>query len=197
MKCRLFFRFTRSIILICAFFTKNIEAGESFKLVQKIEEISGEVLIYNESNHSVSQAFVGMLIEKPTLFHTGKGAEMIFSCTGKISARISEYSVALLSPVTIGRYEVELKRGTITVSLDPNRPQGSPLFAVRTFAGVTEAKGTLFAVTEYNGQSYTAVKNGSIKKKTLPPTKPDFSAYLSGAKSKIAKPISGKTNKKE
>ena len=77
-----------------------------------------------------------------------------------------------------GRYEIELKKGSITASLDPSRPKDSPVFAVRTFAGVTEAIGTLFAVAEYKGQSYTSVKKGTIKKETLPPTQPDFSAYL-------------------
>ena len=51
---------------------------------------------------------------------------------------------------------------------------------------MTEATGTFYAVTEYKGQTYTSVKKGEVKKKTTPPAKPDFAAYLKRAKSKAA-----------
>jgi hypothetical protein len=180
------------VINILLFFTDHTLAKESSILVQKVEEVRGDVAFYNELNGTFLPVFQGMVIDKPILIQTGPGSEMIFSCVGKISARLSENGIARFSPGLDGRYEVELMKGTITASLDPDRPEGSPVFAVRTFAGLTEATGTLFAVTEYKGQSYTAVKNGTIKKKTTPPTKPDFSAYLKGAKVNPKKNISEK-----
>lgn len=184
------------VINIFLFFTDHTLAKESPILVQRVEEVRGDVVFYNELNGSFLPAFQGMIIDKPTLIQTGTESEMIFSCVGKISARLSEHAIARLSPGLEGRYEVELMKGTITASLDPDRPKGSPVFAVRTFAGLTEATGTLFAVTEYKGQSYTSVKKGTIKKETLPPTQPDFSAYLKGAKPPAPKPAPGKTEKK-
>ena len=72
-----------------------------------------------------------------------------------------------------------LRLGTVSARLDPERDHGKePGFAIRTKDGVTRATGTYFAVTEYNGQSYAAVKKGEVKKKTSPPDQPDFSAYL-------------------
>lgn len=180
------------VINIFLFFTDHTLAKESPILFQKVEEVRGDVAFYNELNGTFLPVFQGMVIDKPILIQTGTGSEMIFSCVGKISARLSENGIAQFSPGLDGRYEVELMKGTITASLDPDRPEGSPVFAVRTFAGLTEATGTLFAVTEYKGQSYTAVKNGTIKKKTTPPTKPDFSAYLKGAKVNPKKNISEK-----
>ena len=172
------------VINIFALSAEYVAAKDSGELVQKIEETQGDVVFYDENKNSVTPAMKGMKIEKPTLFKTGENGEMIFSCIGQITARVSSNALVLLSPGKNGRYEVELRKGTITASLDPNRPQDSPIFAIRTFAGLTEATGTLFAVTEYKGQSYTAVKSGTIKKKTQPPSKPDFSAYLKKAKSK-------------
>jgi hypothetical protein len=172
------------VINFFVFFAEYAIAKETVLLSQRIEKIKGEVFFYDDLKNSFLPAVKGMKIEKPTLFQTSENGEIIFSCIGKISARVSANARVLLSPGINGRYEVELRKGTITASLDPNRPEGSPIFAIRTFAGVTEATGTLFAVTEYQGQSYTAVKNGTIKKKTQPPTKPDFSAYLKKAKPK-------------
>ena len=37
-------------------------------------------------------------------------------------------------------------------------------FSIRTLSGVAEAVGTYYAVTEYNGQSYTSVKKGDQEK---------------------------------
>ena len=187
--------FSKICLIILFFFSKSLGA-EQGKLLIKVEEVTGEVVVHNKINHTHSPLESGLVIEKPTLIQTGESAEMIFSCVGKISARLSENCVALLSPGKNGRYEIELKKGSITASLDPSRPKGSPVFAVRTFAGVTEATGTLFAVAEYKGQSYTSVKKGTIKKETLPPTQPDFSAYLKGAKPPAPKPAPGKTEKK-
>ena len=74
---------------------------------------------------------------------------------------------------------MDLRSGTVSALLDPERDKAtSPSFAVRTKSGVTEATGTFYAVTEYKGQTYTAVKTGKVKKETIPPSKPDFSAYL-------------------
>ena len=80
---------------------------------------------------------------------------------------------------------MDLRVGTISALLDPNRDRNrDPAFAVRTHSGVTEATGTFYAVTEYKGQTYSAVKKGRVVKKTVPPTKPDFSAYLKQYKPK-------------
>jgi hypothetical protein len=156
-------------------------------LKPKIEEITGSAFFYDENTESFVPVNTGMFIEKPTLFKTGENSELIFSCPGQIAVRISSNAKVVLAPAFENRYEANLRKGTITALLEPNRPADSPRFAVRTFNGVTEAKGTLFAVAEYKGQTYTAVKKGKIDKQTLPPEKPDFSAYLIPQKGNIHK----------
>ena len=44
-------------------------------------------------------------------------------------------------------------------------------------SGVVEARGTFYAITEYKGQTYSAVKKGKIYKKESPPTMSDFASY--------------------
>ena len=103
----------------------------------------------------------------------------------KIVARFGENTRAVVEPEEDGRYEVDLQLGTVTALLDPKRDkEKEPAFAIRGSGGVTEATGTFYAVSEYKGQTYTAVKKGEVKKKTTPPAKPDFSAYLKKAKAK-------------
>ena len=114
--------------------------------------------------------------------------------SGKIVARFGENTQTVVEPEEDGRYEVDLQLGTVTALLDPKRDkEKEPAFAIRGSGGVTEAIGTFYAVTEYKGQTYTAVKKGEVKKKTTPPAKPDFSAYLKKAK---AKADDGKSTRK-
>ena len=91
----------------------------------------------------------------------------------------------VISPVKNGKYELFLKNGTVSAMLDPHTDRANlPKLLIRTRTGVAEATGTFYAVTEYKGQAYTAVKKGTVDKKTTPPAKPDFSAYLKKAKAK-------------
>lgn len=150
--------------------------------VPTVREVSGGVVRYDEPEGSFVPAEVGYRIIEPTLFLVEKGGELIASFPGKIAARLAENSQAVLAPVQNGRYEVDLRKGTVSALLDPKRYQAKePAFLIRTLTGVTEATGTFYAVTEYKGQSYSAVKKGKVKKKVVPPPKPDFSAYLKKA----------------
>ena len=160
----------------------------------QIEEISGIVSSYNSENNSFTPVSVGISIKTPTLFTVSEDSELIVSFPGKIAARVGGNSRIVIGPAKDGKYEVDLRNGTISALLDPNRDKlNSPSFSVRTKSGVTEATGTFYAVTEYKGQAYTSVKKGKVKKETIPPSKPDFSAYLK----KASKPPEiGKSSKK-
>ena len=71
-----------------------------------------------------------------------------------------------MGPAKDGCFEVELRNGTVSAMLDPERDLSTePTFAIRTLSGVAEAVGTFYAVTEYKGQSYTAVKKAVLKKR--------------------------------
>ena len=150
-----------------------------------VAEIVGQVNRYNEKAGIFEPAQVGEEISQPTLYFTSEGGELIVSYPAKIVARFGENTRAVVAPEESGRYEVDLQLGTVSALLDPKRDKESdPAFAIRGSGGVTEASGTFYAVTEYKGQTYTAVKKGTVKKKTAPPAKPDFSAYLKKAKVK-------------
>ena len=74
--------------------------------------------------------------------------------------------------------------------LDPDRDlEKEPAFAVRTLSGTTEAVGTLYAVTEFNMQTFSQVDRGKIVKQTSSPTKNKYDDYLksSDAKNRMSK----------
>lgn len=147
--------------------------------VPKVAEITGLVNRYHQETSTFIPVELAEPFPEPTLIVTGEGSELYLSFPGRISARIGENSRVVLGPAMDGLYEVDLRLGTVTARLDPERDQEQePGFAIRTKDGLTRATGTYFAVTEYNGQSYAAVKKGEVKKKTTPPAEPDFSAYL-------------------
>ena len=144
-----------------------------------VEEIAGQVNMYDVKKDSFLPVSIGLEVEEPILFIVSSESELILSFPGKIAACVSENSRLVVGPAKDGCFEVELRNGTVSAMLDPERDLSTePTFAIRTLSGVAEAVGTFYAVTEYKGQSYTAVKKGKVKKETIPPTKPDFSSYL-------------------
>ena len=151
----------------------------------RVEQTRGLVSMYDQKSGSFVPVTIGASIKKKQLFSVPDGGELIVSFPSKIAARVGENSRVVVGPAEKGRYEVDLRSGTVSALLDPERDKANaPSFAVRTKSGVTEATGTFYAVTEYNGQSYSAVKKGNVKKVTTPPAKPDFSAYLKKSQKK-------------
>ena len=150
-----------------------------------VVEMTGQVNRYDAESGAFEPIQVGEKIDKPTLYFTAAESELIVSYPAKIVARFGENTRAVVAPEKDGRYEVDLQLGTVSALLDPKRDKvKEPAFAIRGSGGVAEATGTFYAVTEYKGQTYTAVKKGEVKKKTTPPAKPDFSAYLKKAQAK-------------
>ena len=153
--------------------------------IPEVAEISGQVNRFNEKTGFFQPVERGARMSSPTLIVTGEGSELYLSFPGRIAARVGESSRVVVGPAVDGLYILDLRLGTVSARLDPERDQGKePAFAIRTKDGLTRATGTYFAVTEYNGQSYAAVKKGEVKKKILPPDQPDFSAYLKKPKPK-------------
>jgi len=150
----------------------------------RVEQTRGLVSVYDQKSGAFVPVTTGASINSKKLFSVPADGELIVSFPSKIAARVGENSRIVIGPEEEGKYEVDLRSGTVSTLLDPQRDKvTSPTFAVRTKSGITEAKGTFYAVTEYNGQTYTAVKKGKVKKDTIPPSKPDFSAYLKKSKS--------------
>ena len=173
------------LTLLLPVFLHAEEVSSALQGLPEIVEITGQVNRYDEASGSFEPAQTGEKISKPTLFFTGADSELIISYPAKIVARFGENTRAVVAPEEGNRYEVDLQLGTVSALLDPMRDKDKgPAFAIRGSGGVTEATGTFYAVTEYKGQTYSAVKKGKVKKKTIPPAKPDFAAYLKKAKSK-------------
>jgi hypothetical protein len=168
-------------------------AGKEY--VPRVSEMAGSITAQDSKDQNIGKINVGRQVLSATTFHTHESSELIFSLPGKIVVRLSENTSVVLGPAQDNHYEVKLLRGTVTALLDPQRDrQKEPTFAVRGSGGITEATGTFYAVTEYKGQTYSAVKKGKVVKKTLPPDKPDFSAYLKKAKSKSTTTKTSKTD---
>lgn len=149
-----------------------------------IRRISGSVFFNEEGSVNAKPLAEGHLVRSKTLFTVPAQGELVISFPIKAAIWAGGNSRIVVSPQEDGKYEVYLKNGTVSALLDPDVDRTKlPTMLIRTRSGIAEAKGTFYAVTEYKGQAYTAVKKGTVKKDTTPPTKPDFSAYLKKAKS--------------
>ena len=168
------------------------QGGES---VLQVHEVRGQVTRFDSRLGEYIPVTPGFTLDRSTLLVVSSDSSFIFSDKAGIAGRVSENTRIVLSPAEDGTFQSELRLGTIAVYLDPERPEGSSGFAVRTSQGVTSAIGTFFAVTEYKGQTYSKVKKGTVQRKTIPPGQPDFAAYLRKSKTK-AKPVPPKPSKK-
>ena len=158
---------------------KRIEDG-----FPQVEQMTGVVSAYDKQIRSFKPVAEGVSIKEPTLF-TVAGGDLIVSFPGKIAARVGENSRIVIGPSQNNRIEVNLKNGTVSALLDPNRDkENGPIFAIRTKSGVTEASGTFYALPSTRA-GLCSCKKGQVKKETVPPSKPDFSAYLKKVPSKV------------
>jgi len=150
-----------------------------------VEEVDGRVERFDEALGAFVPVLVGFVIDRPVLVLTAPEATLVFSCSGGMAGMVSENTRVLLEPATVDKtYMADLRKGTVAILLDPDRPKDGSGFSVRTAQGVTSATGTFYAVTEFKGQTYTKVKRGSVKRRVIQPTRKDFAAYLSKSKSK-------------
>ncbi len=177
-------------LFLCLFSIAGQPFLSSSDYAPVIEEAEGGVIAFSKDTRQPLPVQPGLSLSGPTLIRMEEGSSLIFSCPIGIAAQIAGPAEFILGPAINNRYEAELRRGTMAVLLDPDRPKNSPQFAIRTADGIALAKGTFYAVTEYKGQSYVKVKKGEVKTKPKPPGMPNFSAYLK--KSKVPKPLSKK-----
>ena len=156
----------------------------------KVEQVQGSVLRIEAGTGAPVPLAPGFRFTRPTLVRLEGISSLVFSCPGGIAGKVSGPAQFVLGPPFRNRYELDLRQGTVAILLDPDRPGGSPEFAVRTDDGYALAEGTFYAVTEYKGQAYGKVKRGSIKAKPKPPKERNFAAYGRPAKpgqDKVAK----------
>ncbi|MDB3957913.1 hypothetical protein N9408_03275 [Opitutales bacterium] len=169
------------LTLLFPFFSYGTERSFSPKVVA----LNGFVSKYDHKTASFQPVQIGELVNEKSLFLTSEGSALILSYPSSIVARFGENTRAIVGPGSDNRLEIDLQLGTVSALLDPNRDkENEPVFAIRGSGGVTEAVGTFYAITEYKGQTYSAVKRGEVAKKTTPPEKPNFSAYINNSKSK-------------
>ena len=166
--------FILPILLTLSF---EVWGKEKQPLFPIIEEVKGQVLWFNSANGQYIPVNQGLILSKTTRLVLSSQSHLVFSCPVGIAGRVSGPAEIVLKPAENKRYEADMKRGTIAILLDPERPSGSPQFAVRTKDGLALAKGTFYAITEYKGQTFVKVKTGSIKAKPKPPIKRNFAAY--------------------
>ena len=149
------------------------------EMMPRIEVSRGMVVRYIPESNSFLPVQEGEIIKVRTLLVIPSGSTLVVSFTGKSAVRFDENSRAVLGPPVNNRQMIDLRNGTVSAYLNPDRdPQTSPRFGIRSRSGTVEATGTFYAVTEYKGQAYTAVKKGTVKKIPSPPTQADFATYL-------------------
>ena len=152
----------------------------------RVELTEGMVVRYVPSSNSFLPVNDGEFVKVTTLFVVPSASLLIVSFKGQTAVRFGENSRAVFGPPANNEQVIDLRKGTVSAYLNPERDQSnSPRFGIRTRAGLVEATGTFYAVTEYKGQAYTAVKKGKIKKTPSALTNSDFAAYIK--KSKVAK----------
>ena len=151
------------------------------ELMVVVEEITGEVTLYDDLSDTFIPVTDGYKIEKSVLLVVSVGSSMIVSFPGRISSLVSENSRIVLGPPQNGNHNAYLRNGTISVLMDPvHDSELQPFFTVHTLNGSVQATNSFFAVTKYKGMASAMVKHGEVIKKTTLPTKPNFSSYLSG-----------------
>ena len=116
----------------------------------------------------------GEFVKVNTLFVVPSDSVLIVSFKGQTAVRFGENSRAVFGLPANNEQVIDLRKGTVSAFLNPERESNSPRFGIRTRAGLVEATGTFYAVTEYKGQAYTAVKKGTIKKTPSVPTSSDL-----------------------
>ena len=87
----------------------------------RVEELQGQVSVYESKNNSFLPLQFGFEITEPTLFVVGEESELIISFPGQVASRIGANSRLVVSPRINNRYEIELRLGTISAMLDPSR----------------------------------------------------------------------------
>ena len=176
---------TNFVCILLSLLLPVFSYGKEGSFSPKVVALSGFVSKYDHETASFRPVQIGELVNEQSLYLTSEGSELILSYPSTIVARFGENTRAIVGPESDNRLEIDLQLGTVSALLDPNRDkEKEPVFAIRGSGGVTEAVGTFYAITEYKGQTYSAVKRGVVAKKMIPPEKPDFSAYINNSKSK-------------
>ena len=145
--------------------------------VPTVERTQGSAFRIDPRSGAPVPLVEGTALTHMTLIRLEAGSSLIFSCPGRIAGKVTGPAQFVLGPPLANRYELDLRQGTVAILLDPDRPRGSPEFAVRTDDGYALAQGTFYAITEYKGQAYGKVKYGTIKTKPKPPMERNFAAY--------------------
>jgi hypothetical protein len=176
---------TKLICILLTLLLPVFSYGTESPVFPKVVAVSGFVSKYDHKNASFQPVQIGEFVNEQSLYITNEGSELILSYPSSIVARFGENTRAIVGPESDNRLEIDLQLGTVSALLDPDRnKETEPVFAIRGSGGVTEAVGTFYAITEYKGQTYSAVNKGVVAKKMTPPEKPDFSAYINNSKSK-------------
>jgi hypothetical protein len=157
----------------------------------RVEISTGMVVRYLPSDNSFIPVNDGETVKTKTLFVIPSGSELVISFVGKSAVRFGENSRVVFGPAEKNKQFIDLRSGTVSAYLNPERDLlSSPQFGIRTRSGTIEATGTFYAVTEYNGQAYTAVKSGTVKKSRKAHLKLDFASYLEKPSSnQVSKPV--------
>ena len=92
--------------------------------IPKVAEISGQVNRFNEKTGFFQPVEPGARMSSPTLIVTGEGSELYLSFPGRIAARVGESSRVVVGPAVDGLYIVDLRLGTVSARLDPERDRG-------------------------------------------------------------------------
>ena len=108
--------------------------------VPSVAEITGQVNRYNQANGTFQPIEKEYRFSSTSLIVTGEGGELFISFPGRISARVGENSRVVIGPAVDDLYEADLRLGTVTARLDPDRDRlHQPGFAIRTKDGVSRA----------------------------------------------------------
>ena len=164
---------------------KDLNSTLNSEDLPKVELSSGMAVRYVPSSGGFLPLNEGEFIKMKTLIVVPTGSELAISFKGKSAIRLGEDTRTVIGPPEGNKQIIDLRKGTVSAYISPDRDSSSFLkFAIKTRSGLIEAKGTFYAVTEYNGQTYTAIKHGKIKKEPKVPEKSNFAAYVKKSSSK-------------
>ena len=129
-------------------------------------EVSGEVTFLRPGDQNVYVLERGFELPVGSRIVTGADGVAVMKLTTGTAVRIAENTEVILMDVQEHqrkqKVRLKLNRGTLGSLLDPNRKNETD-FRIQTAQGSAAARGTFYAVTVANGNTYVKVDEGVVE----------------------------------
>ena len=156
---------------VCAFAAGFPALLTAEELAARVASATGEVRYAEPGSTRFKPLEAGGQLPAGSTVRTGPGAEAVIVMVPGAAVRVApesdvtlrEMAVEGADPAAAAKRKalLSLKEGTVSALIDPKRSKETD-FKIQTPQGVAAARGTFYAVTVENGQTYVGVKRGKV-----------------------------------